>query len=58
MAGFEAMRETSTLREMKSYQLPADMAIDDIFANMASGRRSILTLSKIPPWPWRRSSAA
>ncbi len=35
MAGFEAMRETSTLREMKSYQLPADMAIDDIFANMA-----------------------
>ena len=37
MAGFEAMRETSTLREMKSYQLPADMAIDDIFANMAFG---------------------
>lgn len=37
MAGFEAMRETSSLREMKSYQLPVDMAIDDIFANMAFG---------------------
>ncbi|OUQ53019.1 hypothetical protein B5E60_09095 [Alistipes sp. An116] len=37
MLGFEAMRETSTLREMKSYQLPTNMAIDDIFANMAFG---------------------